>query len=120
MSLAFLATVGPPCGSMEMYHRAKTRLFGAMYGKEPKAAMEAYSIMHKLQKKAFGIWSPFQMEDFLDYPVVKNDQRQTSLDNPRKYAPNRSVGVLAEDRDLVVSPVVCPMSPVHGVSTGTG
>jgi len=95
---------------MEMYKRAKDRLFGAMYGNDPETAMEAYSIMHKLQKKAFGIWSPFQMEDFLDYPVVppvpegavrlvtikpqesiqafgrmKRDQLQPSLGNLRRH-----------------------------------
>jgi len=75
-SLAFLATVGPKCNAMEMYKRAKDRLFGAMYGKDSECAMEAYFIMHKLKKKAFGIWSPFQMEDFLDYPVVPNAEQK--------------------------------------------
>ncbi len=67
--LLFLATAGPKCTSIELYRRAKIRLFAALYGSGDST--EAISILHKLGKKAFGIWSPFQMEDFLAYPVVK-------------------------------------------------
>jgi len=74
-SYAFLATVGPPCTPIELYKRAKSRLFAALYGSGDDT-LEATNILHKLQKKAYGIWSPFQMEDFLDYPVMPDAEQK--------------------------------------------
>lgn len=37
---------------------------------------ESNAIMHKLRKKTFGIWTPFQMEDFLYHPVVHDAARK--------------------------------------------
>ncbi len=74
--LVFLATVGPKCTPIEMYKRAKERLFGALYGKDSETFHEAIKILHRLRKKAFGIFSPFQMEDFLPYPVIHEQKAQ--------------------------------------------
>lgn len=75
-TLATLATFGNECSAKELYYRAKSRLFAALYGSGDST--EALAILHSLQKKAFGIWSPFQMEDFLHYPVSPNAEQEAA------------------------------------------